>query len=240
MEPSLFVRRISIPVRVRRAFAWVGKGAVRAFTLVELLVTVSIMVVITSIVLTGQSTFNQSLLLTDTAYTVALSVREAQSLGLSSRGVGGVYNVGYGVHFASGAPTGYTIFADTATTQTTPSYCPVLSTPANSPETKTGNCLYDSSTENVQAYTFSRGFKVSDFCGKDMGGTKHCVSDGYYQALDIIFLRPNTVAVLSGLHGATQVQLSCAEIYVAAPSGSATRSIRVSQLGEVSVSQTCP
>lgn len=212
----------------------------RGFTLVELLVTISIMAVITTIVISGQSQFNQTLLLTDTAYTVALSVREAESLGLSSRGVGGAFNVGYGVHFASAAPQSYIIFADTATTQATPSYCPVLTTPANSPETKSGNCLYDNATENVQAYTLNRGFTVSDFCGKDQTNTLVCASTSYLSALDIVFLRPNVYAVMTGMHGTTPVQLTCAQVTLAAPSGGVTKTVRVTQFGEVSVGQTCP
>lgn len=224
-----------------RALLTAHTGApARGFTLVELLVTLSIMAVITTIIISGQSQFNQSLLLTDTAYTIALSVREAESLGLSSRGVGGAFNVGYGVHFAGGAPAAYTIFADTATTQATPGYCPVLTTPANSPETKTGNCLYDNTTENVQTYALNRGFTVSDFCGKDQTNTLVCASSAYLSALDIVFLRPNVYAVMTGMNGTTPVQLTCAQITIKAPTGGATKTVRVTQFGEVSVGQTCP
>lgn len=213
----------------------------RGFTIVEMLVVLGIMVVVTSIVLSGQSTFNQSLLLTDTAYTVALSLREAQSLGISSRGVGGVYNVGYGVHFSSGSQSSYTVFADTAAVATAPSHCPVLTSSAGTPEAKSGNCLYDNSSENFQAYSFTRGFKVTDFCGKDTTNTMRCASTGYLTALHVLYLRPNTTAVISGMNAGTPIQLTCAEITVSAPTGTnVTKKIRVNQLGEVSVGQTCP
>ena len=76
----------------------------RGFTLVEMLVVLAIIIMITAIVINGQSTYNRSILLTDTVYTVAYSIRQAQSLGLASRGttVGAsiVSNAGYGVRFA--------------------------------------------------------------------------------------------------------------------------------------------
>ena len=72
----------SLPVlnRTRPAHA-----ALAGFTLVEMIVVLAIIGIISGVVITGQSAYNQSLLLTDTTYTVAYSIRQAQSLGLSSR-----------------------------------------------------------------------------------------------------------------------------------------------------------
>lgn len=212
----------------------------RGLTFVELLVVLGIMVVVTTIVMTGQSQFNQSLLLTDTAYTVALSLREAQSLGISSRGVGGVYNFGYGVNFNYGSQNKYTIYADTASTAATPSYCPVLTAAVGTPEAKGGNCLYDGTSEVVQTYTFNRGFKVTEFCGKDTSGTRRCAANGGISSLDVLYLRPNTQAIITGMAAGTAVQMTCAEITLTSPTGTnVSRVIRVNQLGEISVGQTC-
>ena len=83
----------------------------RAFTLVEMIVVLSIISILTVIVVVGQTSFNKSNLLTDTAYTVALSMRETQTLGLSSRTFSSVPNAGFGVHFGDSTAY-YDQFAD--------------------------------------------------------------------------------------------------------------------------------
>jgi prepilin-type N-terminal cleavage/methylation domain-containing protein len=212
----------------------VAKPASRGFTLVEMMVVLAIIAVITGIVINGQSTYNQTLILTDTAYTVAFSVRQAQSLGLSSRTSGGISNAGYGVRFES--PTSYTSFADTGGSVTvSDAWCPRGI--AGTPEAKPGNCRFDPG-ETIQTYTFGRGFTVSDFCGKLSNGTRHCVSTGQISSLDVVFMRPETRAVLTGSNG---VSYTCAEAVIAAPTGGASRIVRISQLGEISVGQLqCP
>jgi prepilin-type N-terminal cleavage/methylation domain-containing protein len=214
------------------------------FTLVELIVTLAIMAIITTIAVTGQSTFNQSLLLTDTAYTVALSAREAQSLGLSSRKFAGIQNGGYGLHFSTGNPRSYIVFADVynfPSPEPNPGGqfgCPIIAT--TTPEAKAGNCVYDGSTETYQTYGFTRGYTVSDFCGK-VSGALTCSSGGALQSLDVTFLRPNTVSIITGVNQlGTQVSFSCAQITIAPPTGTNTQTVRISQLGEISIGQTCP
>jgi prepilin-type N-terminal cleavage/methylation domain-containing protein len=201
--------------------------AARGFTLVELLVTMTILMVITAIAVTGQSTFNQSQLLTDTSYTVALSAREAQTLGLSSRKFAGVQNGGYGLHFTNGTPTKYIVFADISSVAATPAWCPVGAT--HPEEQKAGNCLFDSSGgETFQTYDLTRGFTISDFCGRPIGGgALQCSSTNALLALDVTYL-------------GTPVQFSCAQVYIQSPTGGVTQTVRMSSLGEVSVGQTCP
>lgn len=79
------------------------KSKVCGFTLIELAVTVTIMLVIMSIVIFNNKKFNDSLLITNLAYDVALSIRESQVFGVSVKGAGvgsaQDFNVGYGVHF---------------------------------------------------------------------------------------------------------------------------------------------
>lgn len=208
------------------------------FTLVEMLITLSIIIIISAVAVAGQSTFNQSILLTDTAYTVALSAREAQSLGLSSRKFSGVQNGGYGLHFVNASTKKYIVFADIQAINTQPSWCPIVAT--TTPEAKAGNCVYDSATETFQTYEFTRGFTISDFCGKDLLGNLKCSAAGDIQSLDVMFLRPNTVSIITGYNGNTALQFVCAQIYVRPPTSTNTQVVRISELGEVSVGQTCP
>lgn len=216
MEPLSYLRSLVRPTR----------KVPRGFTLVEMIVVLAIIIVITGIVISGQSAYNQSLILSDTAYSVAFSVRQAQSLGLASRSAAGFTDAGYGVHFAGSA--GYTIFADTIRGLTPPSsaWCPLGTT--GTPEARPGNCRYDTTDQTVQNYTFSRGFRISNICAKTSGGVRTCNLAG----VDIVFMRPETKAIITGSTGTSYV---CAELHVAAPTGTATRIVRVSQLGEVSV-----
>lgn len=95
------------------------------FTLVELLICVAIFVVITSVAVWNNNAFNSSILLTDLAYEVALSVRQAQVYGITvkapaacSGGSQCNFSSGYGVDFnTSGtlntsSSTNYVLFED--------------------------------------------------------------------------------------------------------------------------------
>lgn len=216
----------------------------RGFTLVELLVVLAIITIITTITLLSQTSFNRTTLLTSTAYTVALSIREAQSLGLSSRLNGAVQNAGYGINFQNTLTTSYRIYADVDDTAPIPSWCPKGS--VGTPEEKPGNCLYKRS-ETITTYNLNKGFTISDACGLTQGGTKYCLSSNM-RNLDIVFLRPNTETIITatktgndGDPGSNLFQLSCAVIWIKPPSATADRKcVVVSQVGQVSVPQTCP
>lgn len=83
----------------------------RGFSLVELLVCIAIIIVLSAVVLARYKSFNSTILLRNLAYEIALSVREAQVLGIGVLGNNGSFGEGYGMHFTLG--TTYTLFADT-------------------------------------------------------------------------------------------------------------------------------
>jgi len=204
-----------------------------------MLVVLAIIIIVTLIAITGQNSFNKSIILTDTAYTLAFSIREAQSLGLSSRLFSGVQNAGYGIHLASASLTTYSLFADTAPGVPGSSQggvCPGH-TISSGPDAKPGNCTYDTAAEQVRAYSLNRGFRISKFCGKETSGVERC--SGYLSALDITYLRPNTQSVIIGIRGGSRIALTDAVIYLAAPDGSTERCVSVSKVGQVAVG-TCP
>ncbi|MDB5190224.1 MAG: putative Type pilus pilin [Parcubacteria group bacterium] len=217
----------------------------RGFTLIEMLVVLGIIAVISAIAVTGQSAFNQNLLLTNTAYTVAFSAREAQSFGLSSRKFGNVQNAGYGLHFDRALPNSYILFADIAKTPLPiPSKCPLGT--AGTPDQKLGNCAYDSGNDGIQeTFTFSRGFKVQKFCGTISGvqspNNRFCSTNSSpLSTLDMVFTRPNTASIISGNVGGLTKEFSCAEITITDSGNVANKTIRVSTLGEISIGATCP
>ena len=77
-----------------------GKDA--GFSLVELLVSISIVTIVASIILVGQSSFNGAVLLRGQAYEIALQIREVQlnAVGVSFDGSADFRTV-LGVHFSS-------------------------------------------------------------------------------------------------------------------------------------------
>ncbi len=210
---------------------------VRGFTLVEMVVVLAIIVIITTIALLGQSSFNRSLILTDTAYTIAFSVREAQALGISSRAFNGIQNAGYGLHFIAGNSKSYNLFADTNPGQSgnvqSTSVCPGHAV-GSGPESKPGDCVQTLPGEIVRTYTLNNGFKVSGFCGTDAAtGNPRCNDN--LDSIDILYLRPNTQSIITGLRSGTRVPLTDATIRVTSPAGDAERCVYVSKVGQVSV-----
>lgn len=232
-----------------------GAARVRArgFTLIEMIVVLMIISIITTITLVGQSTFDRSMLLTNTAYRVAISIREMQTYGLSSRValVGSEYktNVGYGAHFVAGSPGSYVLYADSSRASGIANYCQdIAGTNSALPDYKLGNCTYEAGADVlVESYTFTRGFRISDFCGRaasEVGNPRYCMSTNQLSALSTVFMRPNTDSVLSGQRttaGSPWIELNSAEIYLSSADGLTVRGVCISKLGQVSVSQgTCP
>ena len=84
------------------------------FGLVELMVSISIMVIVATIVLTQQASFNSAVLLRGQAYEVALAIREVQLNAVSASGNTGTFRDTQGVHFDTDESTDgtYRIFRD--------------------------------------------------------------------------------------------------------------------------------
>jgi hypothetical protein len=209
-----------------------------------MLVVLTIISVITIVTLTAQSGFNKTLILTDTAYTVAFSARQAQSYGLASRKFGALTsNPGYGLHFERVMPTSYIFFADTTNTLAAAGNCPtgIVGTPSEKP----GNCRFDTADGKVSTYSFQDGFSIKEFCGKTTAGTLTCSTSGApLNNLDLVFTRPNTSTTISGVIGSsgTVTNFACALITLTDQTGSGVRKVRVSSLGEVTVGNAlaCP
>ena len=215
----------------------------RGFTLVEMIVVLAIITIITTIALLGQSSFNRSMVLTDTAYTIAFSVREAQALGISSRAFAGTPDAGYGLNFTNQSPTitSYKLFADTAPaapgdTQY-PGICPGHpDVPKTNPEAKPGDCIQTVEAEVVRTYGLNNGFYISRFCGRRSNGSQRCNGPAM-DSLNIVYLRPNTQSVITAVNGNVRTALEDATIRISSPDGQIERCIYISKVGQVSVLQ---
>jgi prepilin-type N-terminal cleavage/methylation domain-containing protein len=222
---------------LRLARSRLSAARARGFTLIEMLVSLAILMIIAVVVLTSHASFSNSLIVTNAAYDVALSLRQAESFGITSRGYGTAVNAGYGVHFFSSQPSSYILFVDDS-----PNSCGSGSTP----DCKVGQGSYDSGSDGiVSTYTINAGITVSRFCVY-RGSVSYCTGGGSHTfALDIVFKRPNTEAELSYFKdgtlypdSATSLNTSAC-ITLTAPAGG-SRAVAVSSVGQVSTVASCP
>lgn len=201
----------------------------KGFTLIELLVSMGIIVVITSVALVQHNQFNETLALTNLAYEVGLSVRQAQVFGISVREFEGSARVGaaedflYGVHFdySGGNRTEYYLYAD-----------------LNNDESFTND------SEIVETTNITRGNFVDQFCGirADVATCSSGVSlgsTGPLRSLSIQFRRPNPDAVIVGETSSGRSLYESALIVLRSKDSNATRCVRVRPTGQVSIETTC-
>lgn len=189
----------------------------RGFTIVELVVSIAIFAFMTALVTVKYGAFNNSTLLTDTAYDIALAVHTAQNYGLSVKNASAGFSAAYGINLSTSAS--YTcgssasglkkmvIFADT-----------------------TVNGLCTSADVSISTYALTHGASITHLCS-GTGPGAGCTSR---TRLDVSFLRPDPEATICG-DGTCSGQ-TYAEIRVSSGDGS-TRSVSVSQNGRVSVLQ---
>ncbi len=187
----------------------------RAFSLIELLVVVSIFSFISVVILANHSKFNTNVLLDSLAYNSALSVRQAQVYGISVRqsaALPGEFQIGYGVHFQKSTPSQYILFADL-----------------------NKNKKYDGTPTDsiVETYVIGRGHHIKQFCAHTTT-TPNCSDDASapINYLDITFLRP--VPDASFTTDKTGITYSRAT-FTLASAGDTTRTVSVATTGEVSV-----
>ncbi len=148
----------------------------QGFSVPELLVTIAIVGIIMSSVLFNYGTFNNDLALSSAAQELSISVRQAQTYGLTVKEVtagGGQFTFAYGVYFDVSSPSNYYLFADT-----------------------NGNSKYDvgsgcgsGSTECVEKFVLRNNIKVYEVCASTC---PHATAKG----LHVTFLRPNPDAVI--------------------------------------------
>ncbi|MDP4020741.1 MAG: prepilin-type N-terminal cleavage/methylation domain-containing protein [Candidatus Adlerbacteria bacterium] len=190
----------------------------KGFTLTELMVVVTIMTLLTGIFLFQQRQFDSTTILRSLAYSVALSIRQAQTYGISVRGFEGVFAEAHGIHFSSGDLTHYYLFADIDNDR-----------------------VFDSGTEIAETFGLvGNNFTISQFCATTNSGTERCYP-GELTSLSILFIRPNPDACFETSNSPTACVAGDAgedykevEIQLAGPSGT-TRSVTVTTTGQISV-----
>jgi prepilin-type N-terminal cleavage/methylation domain-containing protein len=84
----------------------------KGFGLIELMVSISIMLLVAGIILVRQSGFNGAVLLQGQAYEIALATREVQTNAVSASAIQGTTREMLGVYFDTSRNTTYRIFRD--------------------------------------------------------------------------------------------------------------------------------
>lgn len=215
----------------------------KGFTLVEMLVVMAIIVTITGIVLTSQTTFNKTLTLANTAYDIALTLRSTQTYGVSSRGVTSLIGVGYGLHFDRRFPTSFTFFSDDSTAPLSSNCHGVPSAGVNAPDAKRGNCVYDAG-EKINDYNLGNTITVTNFCARSALDIWQCATSqgGGLSSLDIVFVRPDPGPFIY-INGNTNVtgKRVKACLTVSSSSGGLSRFISISSSGAITANDlSCP
>ena len=193
------------------------------------------MVVIMSVVLTSQSSFNKTLILSNTTYDIALSLHSVESFGLGSRVAGSTLNTGYGIDFQSATPNVFTLFADTYPSPNASNCHGVPRGDPNAPDIQPGDCVYEPSRENkVNEYTLGNGITITKLCA--FSGTTWLCG---LTSLDIVFARPNPTPFIRA-NGSPNSPYSNACLTVSSPQGT-SRFISISTSGEINANATsCP
>lgn len=146
----------------RRAVRMLG------FSIIELIVAISILVIINAVIFASYPKFQQSISLRRTSQEIASTIYQAQTYALSVKEFQGQFP-GYGVRFDKNLPDSFTLFADI-----------------------NGNKSYDVDSEKVEEFKIQTGDKISEICGVNEGG-ENCSLN----ITDIIFLRPNPIIILT-------------------------------------------
>jgi prepilin-type N-terminal cleavage/methylation domain-containing protein len=213
------------------------------FSLIELIITISIMLIMSTAILFRQAKFSSDILITNMAYEIALSIREASIYGVSGRvGQGPVSQAGYGLRFSMD-PTDqskynqYFAFTDEPTTD------------APAGQDNVYNYFFDPNSGVIPADSvigsniiMSQGF-IRRFCGVNSNGTYDCVNEGDTGVLDIVFVKPDPEANIRLANDSLGDELravSDAIIVIESALGDKCRTIRVSGAGQASVDPTDP
>ena len=193
----------------------------KGFTLVELMISVTIFMIMKVLLVVKFGSFNQSVLITNISYDAALVIRQAQNYGIgvaNSSKTTTSFQYPYGVSFSTGATC-----ADASAVCKTRI---VLFT-----DNSSANGIYTDGSDvvpNGGIYNITRGAYISNLCtGSGPGSCSSVVN------LNISFKRPDPTAIICGSSCSTLA--TYAEITIMGPDSS-TRKLIIRSNGYVSLS----
>lgn len=147
----------------------------KGFTLIEMNIVVTIVVLISAVVLFGYREFSDRLSLSSAAQEIAIAIRESQAYGVSVRETGSGtqdFDNAYGIYFDISNPTVYYLYADLNNDQK---------------YDHTNDCV----GECISKQQIRNGIYVSQVCGTPFNGASSCPVNPSVIGINISFLRPN-------------------------------------------------
>jgi prepilin-type N-terminal cleavage/methylation domain-containing protein len=194
----------------------------RAFTLVELMVSLAVILVLTTILLARYPETAIRLSLVNASHTTALLVREAQVRGSAIDSVNSSLG-GYGVYIALSKPDTLILFGDTVdSTIPKPFGIPV------------GNGLYESGSpinETKTTTTLPSGYVISKLCvGNGFPFTCNTSNAPVITSLIISFTRPNPIPSIYINNSTTTANIAAACIELRSPRAPLTGHVRTVQV----------
>jgi prepilin-type N-terminal cleavage/methylation domain-containing protein len=208
------------------------------FTLIELLVVLVIFVVLTGVVLVNQNSFNNSELLNNFTYDVALTLKQAQTYAVNvQENVFGSFSSSYGVFFnigssAGGSNTNFILFNDLVSNNIYDDEVKQISGTLPLTSIHAGdvtNCPTTNS-ECVQKYAMTNGLYISNICVTNSHNLPTC----NVNQLSILFTRPNPSAYIYDLDSGQPIAKNSATITLSSAKG-ATSSVVITGTGQIYV-----
>lgn len=166
---------------------FISKSA-KAFTVIELMVSVAIVGVISAVVIFNYSKFNDNISLSSATQEIAVAIREAQTYGLSVKetSIGsGQFGSAYGIYFEPDDPSHYFVFVDLDGSNTF----------------DIGSGCGSGSTECIEKFTLRNGARITSICD-----AMTCPPESSVKKLNIVFLRPNPDALIYFTNNGGQIK----------------------------------
>jgi prepilin-type N-terminal cleavage/methylation domain-containing protein len=192
----------------------------KGFTVTELLVVVTIMLILTGFFLIRQQNFNGSTVLSSLAYSVALSLRQAQLFGIATKETsinafqGTAPAKAYGIYFDRNVTDSYILFADLD-----------------------NDGQYDSPGESINTFRIATGFAISKLCADAL-----CWTAGGSASIDnltVLFRRPNPDACFATNLSPAACAISGTQVYTTGymqiTNGTNTRGVTINLSGQINV-----
>ncbi|MDO8482857.1 MAG: type II secretion system protein [bacterium] len=235
LEKKLEPTRPNVPSRYGRGTLKLKASA--GFSLIELVVAMAIFVTISSVLVVSQRRFGGNTLITNLAYDVALTMRQAQVYGISVRKVKAVsdpegiaqFNRSYGIHI--GTAGYYVLFADANDDKR-------YNTASNNANGCVSSPVDGSLPECVSFFKIEHGNYIKQFCG-DVDCYYGPLTNNAIDRLEILFHRPEPEPTVRGYKGVPLINTySKASIMVSSPQA-VTKSICISATGQMSIKNSC-
>lgn len=217
-----------------------AKKLQQGFTIVEMLIVIGIFSVLTAVVLFQYGNFNSQTILTNMAYEVALTTRQAQVYALGVRGQQGEgdaddnFDNRYGVYFDLNIdPDGenFIFFIDTAT--------PAPDSICNGADEGEDCFSCETGSECLESYQFLRDIHIDSLCiataNDPINSAGEC-SGELVDSMVVTFERPNPDAIIysDGVDASYLANVSSAAIFVTNQYDD-LRAVVVKDTGQISV-----